>query len=143
MFVAAGTAGLGMGGHLTIVHGSAFAEAAGLSPTVVGMIVVAIGTSMPELVTSIIAAVRKESDLALGNVIGSNLFNSLMVLPVSGAVAQIPVPDGGVGDLVLSWLLAAALIPIFFYGKAYLGRISGGAFVAVYVGYAFYRIMVS
>ena len=91
--------------------------------------------------TSIIAATRGESDLALGNVIGSNLFNSLMVLPATGIVAPIPVPPGGVADLALSWLLAAALIPLFFFGKAYLGRISGGCFLLVYLGYAVARIL--
>jgi hypothetical protein len=64
-----------------------------------------------------------------------------MVLPASGVLVQIPVPEGGIGDLVLSWLLAAALIPIFFFGKAYLGRISGAALLSVYLGYAVARIL--
>ena len=59
---------------------------------------------------------------------------------VSGVIAQIPVPHGGISDLIVSWLLAAALIPLFFFGKAYLGRISGSAFLLVYFGYAAYRI---
>ncbi|MEM1175044.1 MAG: calcium/sodium antiporter [Pseudomonadota bacterium] len=139
--VVAGFVLLFIGGEMTVKNGVEFAEKVGISTTVVGLFVVAVGTSMPELVTSIIAAIRKESDLALGNVIGSNIFNSLMVLPISGAVAQIPVPVGGVGDLVLSWLLAAALIPIFFFGKAYLGRAAGGAFLTVYLAYAAYRIL--
>ncbi len=139
--VIAGVVLLFFGGELTVRNGVAFANQIGISTTVVGLFVVAIGTSMPELVTSIIAAMRRESDLALGNIIGSNIFNSLMVLPMSGVIAQIPVPRGGVGDLIMSWLLAAALIPIFFFGKAYLGRISGLAFLVVYVGYATGRIL--
>ncbi|MDJ0911574.1 MAG: calcium/sodium antiporter [Woeseiaceae bacterium] len=130
-----------LGGEFTVRNGVALATQIGVSEAVVGLFVVAVGTSMPELVTSIIAAMRKEADLALGNVIGSNLFNSLMVLPTSGAIAQLPVPKGGVGDLVVSWLLAAALIPLFFYGRAMLGRISGGAFLLVYFGYAIYRFV--
>lgn len=141
LMVAAGFVLLFFGGELTVQNGVAFANQIGISTTVVGLFVVAVGTSMPELVTSIIAAMRRESDLALGNVIGSNIFNSLMVLPVSGVIAQIPVPRGGVGDLALSWFLAAALIPIFFFGKAYLGRISGAAFLLVYIGYAAFRIV--
>jgi cation:H+ antiporter len=137
----AGFALLFIGGEVTVRSGVAFASLIGLSETVVGLFVVAVGTSTPELVTSIIAAVRRESDLALGNVIGSNIFNSLMVLPASGVLVQIPVPEGGIGDLVLSWLLAAALIPIFFFGKAYLGRISGAALLSVYLGYAVARIL--
>ena len=140
-FVIGGFVLLMVGGELTIRNGVELATQLGISQAVVGLFVVAVGTSMPELVTSIIAAMRKEADLALGNVIGSNLFNSLMVLPTSGAIAQLPVPEGGIGDLVVSWLLAAALIPLFFYGRAMLGRISGGAFLLVYFGYAIYRFV--
>ena len=75
------------------------------------------------------------------NVIGSNIFNSLLVLPVSGLIAQIPIPTGGVGDLVASWVLAAALIPIFFFRQAHFGRAAGVVFVAAYFGYAAYRIL--
>lgn len=129
------------GGELTIRNGVSLATNLGVSEAVVGLFVVAVGTSMPELVTSIIAAMRKEADLAIGNIIGSNIFNSLMVLPTSGAIAQLPVPEGGVGDLVVSWLLAAALIPLFFFGRAIVGRISGAAFLLVYFGYAIYRFV--
>ena len=141
LMIFAGFVFLFVGGEMTVRNGVAFAGQLGVSTTVVGLFVVAVGTSMPELVTSIIAAMRKESDLALGNVIGSNIFNSLMVLPGSGIIAQIPIPQGGVTDLIVSWVLAAALIPLFFWGKAYLGRISGGAFLVVYFGYAVYRIL--
>lgn len=130
-----------LGGELTVRNGVSLATQLGVSEAVVGLFVVAVGTSMPELATSIIAAMRKEADLALGNIIGSNIFNSLMVLPTSGAIAQLPVPEGGVGDLVMSWLLAAALIPLFFYGRAMLGRVSGAAFLLVYFGYAVYRFV--
>lgn len=143
LLVLGGFALLFVGGEVTVRNGVAFAHQIGMSTTVVGLFVVAVGTSMPELVTSVIAAMRRQSDLALGNVIGSNIFNSLLVLPVSGAIAQIPVPQGGVGDLVVSWLLAAALIPIFLFGKAYLGRVTGSAFLLGYLGYAAARIIYS
>ena len=141
LVVVAGFVLLFIGGELTVRSGIAFASHIGISTTVVGLFVVAVGTSMPELVTSIIAAKRGESDLALGNIIGSNIFNSLMVLPVSGVIAQVPVPEGGISDLVWSWAFAAALIPIFFFGKAYLGRISGFAFVLAYFVFAALRIL--
>ncbi len=143
LMVLGGFALLFVGGETTVRSGVAFANHIGMSTTVVGLFVVAVGTSMPELVTSIIATIRRESDLALGNVIGSNIFNSLMVLPASGVIAQIPVPKGGIGDLAMSWLLAAVLIPIFFFGKAYLGRISGAALLLAYLGYAAARIISS
>ena len=140
LVVIAGFVLLFVGGEMTVRNGIAFANHIGISTTIVGLFVVAVGTSMPELVTSIIAAIRGESDLALGNIIGSNIFNSLMVLPVSGVITQIPVPLGGVSDLLWSWVFAVALIPIFFFGKAYLGRISGFAFLLAYFVYAALRI---
>jgi len=128
------------GGEVTIRSGVGLAELLGLPPSVIGLFVVAVGTSMPELVTSIIAALRGESDLALGNVIGSNIFNSLMVLPTSGLLAQIPIPDGGVVDLLFSWILAALLVPIFFIRDARFGRTVGLLYLAAYIGYAAWRI---
>ncbi len=140
-FVIVGFVLLFVGGELTVRNGVAFANQIGISTAVVGLLVVAVGTSMPELVTSIIAAMRGEPDLALGNVIGSNIFNSLLVLPVSGIITQIPVPAGGVGDLVVSWLLAASLIPLFLLGSAVLGRGTGAIFLSIYIGYAVYRVL--
>ena len=122
LLVALGFLLLFAGGEVTIRSSVRLAEQAGVSKAVVGLFVVAIGTSMPELVTSVIAAIRKESDLALGNLIGSNIFNSLIVLPASGLISGIMIPPGGITDLVVSWLFAAALIPVFFLGKERLSR---------------------
>jgi cation:H+ antiporter len=140
VMVVAGFGLLFFGGELTIRSGTSLAEQLGVSPTVIGLFVVAIGTSMPELVTSIIAAFKGESDLALGNVIGSNIFNSLMVLPISGTIANIAVPEGGVNDLVVSWVFAAVLVPIFFFSRATLGRPMGFVFLIAYFSYAVWRI---
>ena len=138
--VAAGIALLFVGGEMAIRHGVAVAETLGISATIVGLFLVAVGTSMPELVTSIIAAARRESDLAVGNVVGSNIFNSLMVLPATGLTSNIPIPHGGVSDLILSLVLAALLIPIFILGKAHLGRKTGSFLLALYVGYVIVRV---
>ena len=137
-----GMAMLFVGGQMTVSGATDLAEALGVAATTIGLFVVAIGTSLPELVTSIIAAAKKEADLALGNVIGSNLFNSLVVLPASGLVASVPIPAGGVSDLVMSWALAAFLLPVFFLGKAYLGRVMGIFLLLVYAGYAVLRLTV-
>lgn len=128
------------GGELTVKSGVALAQQLGISSTLVGLFVVAVGTSMPELVTSIIAAVRKESDLAIGNLLGSNIFNSLIVLPASCVAGPILVPDGGVMDLVFTWILVAVLIPIFFIGKARLGRLAGACLLVTYVSYGVFRV---
>jgi len=95
---------------------------------------------MPELVTSVIAAIRGESDLALGNVVGSCIFNSLVVLPASGLISEVTVPRGGIGDLLVSLALVALLIPIFIMGKARLGRVMGGALLLAYFAYVVVRI---
>lgn len=141
LLVIAGVFLLFIGGELTIRNGIELAQSWNVSATIVGLFVVAVGTSMPELVTSLVAAVRGESDLALGNVIGSNLFNSLFVLPACGLVGVIPVPDGGVTDVVLSWVFTAALVPCFFLGRARLGRGAGVLFLVSYFGYAAFRVI--
>ncbi len=139
LLVAGGIAGLALGGHLTIVHGSTLAEILGVSPTLIGLLVVAIGTSMPELVTSVIAALRNEADLCVGNVIGSNIFNSLVVLPASALVRPLPIPDGILLDIVISLVLAAMLIPIFLLRRARMSRRTAFIDLALYVGYMTWR----
>ena len=139
--IIAGIVGLGVGGHLTIVHGSALADAMGVSPAVVGLVIVAVGTSLPELVTSVIAAIRKEADLCVGNVVGSNIFNCLVVLPISAIVRPLPIPDRGLLDITMALLAAAVIVPIFLFGKARMGRAMGAMFVAVYLAYMTFRVM--
>ena len=140
VYVVGGMALLFFGGDMTVRNGVAIAASLGVPSTIVGLFLVAVGTSMPELVTSIVAATRGESDLALGNVVGSNIFNSLIVLPTSSFISQIPVPQGGIGDLVLSLFLTAILIPIFIFGDARLGRATGVFLLLVYFAYAVIRI---
>lgn len=140
VFVAVGCGLLFVGGEVTVRNSTALANLFNVSPAIIGLFIVGVGTSMPELVTSIIAAMRKESDLALGNVVGSNIFNTLFVLPTTGMISQIPIPDGGISDLIVSWVFAVLLIPIFVMGKGQLGRVAGASFLALYIAYAFYRV---
>jgi cation:H+ antiporter len=139
-YIIAGFALLFVGGEMTVRYSVAFAAVLGVSTTLVGLFIVAIGTSLPELITSVIAALRKESDLALGNILGSNVFNSLIVLPASALAGTVAIPKGGVHDLVVSWLFAAALIPIFLVGRARLGRTSGIMLLIAYAAYAVMRV---
>jgi cation:H+ antiporter len=141
MYLGIGIVGLFLGGRLTIDNGVELARILDIQSALVGLFIVAIGTSLPELVTSVVAAMRGESDIALGNVVGSNLFNILMVLPVSALVRPVTVPAGGVVDLGMSLFLAAALIPIFWIGRARLGRRVGFMLVLCYVGYAAWRTL--
>ena len=140
VLVPLGIAMLYFGGEQTVKHSVALAGQFGVSQTIIGLFVVALGTSMPELVTSAIAAVRGESDLALGNVVGSNLFNTLAVLPASALVAPVAVPSGGTIDILLSLAFAFALLPVFVFGEARLGRLVGGAFLIVFITWVVIRV---
>ena len=122
-------------GHLTIIHGATLANSLGISPVVVGMLVVAIGTSLPELVTSVVAVIKNESDLCVGNVVGSNIFNGLVVLPISALVRPLPIPTRGLMDISMSLAFAAVIILVFFYDKARMDRTTGVILVACYVAY--------
>jgi cation:H+ antiporter len=141
LMVAAGMLGLAIGGHLTISNGVSLAAALGISKTAVGLVIIAVGTSLPELITSMIAAIRNESDISVGNVVGSNIFNGLLVLPTGAIITPMSVPAGGVADLMVSLLFAAALIPIFLIGSARMGRRSGAAFLVIYLLYMSYRAL--
>lgn len=134
-FTVAGAVGLAIGGQLTIENGTALAIAYSVSPAVVGMLVVAIGTSLPELVTSIVAAMRKEADLCVGNVVGSNMFNIMMVLPVGAVITPVTIPSLGTLDVLISLVAAAALIPVFLLGNTIMSRRIGIVFVSAYVLY--------
>lgn len=140
LWMLAGMVLLGVAGDFTITQASLLAERLGLASVVVGMVIVAVGTSLPELVTSIVAAMRNESDLAVGNVIGSNIFNSLFVLPTSALIAPLEVPTGGALDVLVSFFLAAILIPIFIFRKGHLSRLMGAGLVLGYVSYMGFRI---
>lgn len=141
VYIAAGILGLSWGAHLTITNGAQLAQSLGISPVVVGLVIVAVGTSLPELVTSVIAARRKESDLCVGNVVGSNIFNGLFVLPISALVRPLPLPEGGLVDILLSLLFTAAVILVFFYGKARMDRKTGVVFISCYLAYMAYRAL--
>ncbi|MEQ9005842.1 MAG: calcium/sodium antiporter [Pseudomonadales bacterium] len=115
----------------------------GVSDLVVGLTIVAAGTSMPEVVTSVIAAIRGERDIAVGNVVGSNIFNIMGVLGVASVVAPdgIPVADAVIGfDLPVMIAVALACLPIFFIGGS-IGRWKGAMLLAYYVAYTAYLIM--
>ncbi|GAB5453522.1 MAG: calcium/sodium antiporter [Halioglobus sp.] len=140
-FIVAGAAGLALGAELTITHGSALAANLGVSPALIGLLVVAIGTSLPELICSVMAAMDQKADLCVGNVIGSNLFNTLFVLPISTLITPIDIPPGGLADLAMALALAALLLPVFLFGRAYMGRTTGALFVLMYVGYMSARLI--
>lgn len=138
--LAAGFALLFIGGKVTVDGSVALAELLGVSSAIIGLFVVAVGTSLPELVTSAVAAMRGESDLAVGNVVGSNIFNGLFVLPTSGLINNIDVPVGGVVDVLVSMAFAILLVSVFYLCKARIGRLMGAVFLLCYALYAVIRL---
>lgn len=141
LLVLGGVVSLAVGGQLTIDHGASLAVSLGVPPVIIGMLVLAIGTSLPELITSIFAAMKGEADLCVGNVIGSNIFNGLFVLPISALVSPLMVPDGGGLDILVSLIFAVLLIPIFILGKGIMSRQFGMLFVVSYIGYMTFRVL--
>ena len=128
-----------VGGEMTIDNGVAVAKIMGVSEVVIGMFVLAVGTSLPELVTSGIAAYKKETDLALGNIVGSNIFNSLVVLPAAAIIRPLPIPQGGDWDLAVGGMFVLVIIPLFLFSNARLGRLAGIGLIAGYFFYLYLR----
>lgn len=139
-FVLAGLGLLILGSRWFVNSAVNFASYMGVSELVIGLTIVAAGTSMPEVVTSIIAAIRGERDIAVGNVVGSNVFNILGVLGLTSIVAPsgIPVSEAIIGfDIPLVIAVAVACLPIFFTGGT-ISRWEGALFLGYYIAYTFY-----
>jgi cation:H+ antiporter len=135
-FMAAGLGVLVVGSHLLVNHSVALARAFGVSEAVIGLTIVAAGTSMPELATSVVAAFRKQADLAIGNVIGSNVFNVLGILGVGALVTPLHAPGVSMLDCWVVVLFSVLLIPLLYTGRL-LHRVEGAALLALYGVYLF------
>lgn len=132
-----GLIGLPLAAHLTVTSGVQIARDFGVSETTIGLSLVAFGTSLPELSTTLAAALRGQSGLALGNVLGSNLFNILAIMGLVTLVAPINVPDDILNlDLWIMMAAALTLVPFIFFNVK-LTRLSGLAFVGLYLLYIF------
>ena len=142
-FVLAGLALLVLGSRWLVASAVSFAQAMGVSELIVGLTIIAAGTSLPEVVTSAIAAFRGERDIAVGNVVGSNIFNLLAVLGFASAVAPagIPVSEGVIRfDLPVMIAVAAACLPIFFTGGV-INRFEAVLLLGYYIAYTAYLIL--
>lgn len=137
LYIVGGAAMIVLGGNWVVDSASAIASAFGLSDNLIGLTIVAFGTSLPELVTSVVAAKKKEVDMALGNVIGSNIFNILMVLGISSAISPVAFTLENAIDLGVL-IAMSALVWVFCWGKKQLVRWQGGCMVALYAGYVVY-----
>ena len=139
VLVVGGIVGLAAGSELLVRGALVIARAAGVSETVIGLTLVAFGTSLPELATAIVAALRGHTEVALGNVLGSNIFNILLILGALFIITPVTVaPEVLSYDI---WILAGATaiaVPVMLLGKR-IGRVSGAAFVLLYVAFIWFQ----
>ena len=141
LFIVGGLAGLIFGGQLFVEGASGIARSLGVSESVIGLTLVAGGTSLPELATSVTAALKKNPGIAIGNVIGSNLFNIFFVLGCSATIS--PLPMGGINNLDLTVMIASALLLWlvgWFFKKRTITRPEGVLMMVCYVAYTAYLI---
>lgn len=134
-FLGAGLVGLPIGAEILVQNAVVIAEAFNVPQAVIGLTLVAIGTSLPELATTVMAAIRRQADVALGNVIGSNMFNLLAVIGVAALFGPIPVaPQFMQMDLWVVLAASALLIP-FVFMRQDIGRVWGVVLTLLYAGY--------
>ena len=144
LFIAGGLAGLVYGGQFFVSGASEIARSLGVSESIIGLTLVAGGTSLPELATSVVAALKKNPEMAIGNVIGSNLFNIFFVLGCSATISPLNIQ--GITNLDLGVLIGSCvLLYIFgwFFKKRTITRVEGIAMIACYIGYTAYLISIA
>ena len=138
-FIAAGLVMLVFGARFLVDAAIDIAKAAGLSEAVIGLTIVAVGTSLPEFATSLVAALKKEADIAVGNVVGSNIFNILGILGISAAVT--PLSSTGITGIDLGVMAAFAVVLWIFSRTGYrITRTEGSILVFTYVAYIFWLV---
>jgi cation:H+ antiporter len=146
LLIVVGLAALVFGSEYLVTAAISFAKAMGVSDLVIGLTIVAAGTSMPEVATSITAAIKGERDIAVGNVVGSNTFNILGCLGLSGLVSGdmglVMAPSLLAFDIWVMLAVALACLPVFMTGRE-IARWEGAVFLGYYVAYVAYLIMAS
>lgn len=140
ILAAIGLAGIIFGGDLVVDNASALAIKLGMSEVLVGLTIVAVGTSLPELVTSVVAAVKKEKDIAVGNVIGSNIFNVAFILGASSTISPLVLATETLVDMLVMLVSGVIVMLISLFGKK-ITRWQGVFMLAAYVGYLTYIII--
>lgn len=141
LFILLGLAGLIFGGKWIVDGAVEFATALGVSESLIGLTIVAAGTSLPELATSAVAAYRKQMDIAIGNVVGSNIFNIFWILGFSAVVSPLPFRNEQNPDILMTVFASLLLLVLLFVGKRHvIQRWQGVAMLLSYVAYVGYLI---
>ena len=142
LFILGGLAGLIFGGQFFVDGASGIAKGMGVSESIIGLTIVAAGTSLPELATSITAALKKNPGIAIGNVIGSNIFNTFLILGCASTIT--PLPMGGINNVDMLTMVGASVL-FFIVGwlfkKRTITRIEGAIMVGSYIAYTTYLVM--
>lgn len=141
--VLAGLVGLVLGSKMLVDSGVSIAKAVGVSDTLIGLTLVAVGTSLPELVTSLVAASKKKVDIAVGNIVGSNIFNVFFILGTTSLVSPLPLPASNLADIVVLFLTTILLFIFLFVRQKHVITKSEGVMMltayACYVCFLIYR----
>ena len=141
LFIVIGLVALIAGGRLLVDSGIAMARALAVPEVVIGVTVIAVGTSLPELVTCIIAVRRGMNDLAVGNLVGSNIFNLLLVLGLTSTILPVPVPAAGGIDLIVVTVFGVALLPMTMTNQRSITRPQGVMLVTGYLAYVMWQAL--
>ena len=140
VFSILGLAMIIFGGDFVVDNASSIAIKLGMSETLVGLTIVAIGTSLPELVTSVVASVKKENDIAIGNVIGSNIFNIIFILGLSSTISSLTLTTAALFDMIVMLISGVIILLISFFSKN-IKRWHGVIIFLSYVAYLAYIII--
>ena len=140
VFIILGIAGIVAGGEFVVTTASSLAKLAGMSELLVGLTIVAVGTSLPELVTSMVAAKKGENDIAVGNAIGSSIFNILLILGVASTIAPIGFEFNTIVDAAMM-LLSVVMVFIFALKSSKITKVQGGILIFAYALYLTYIIL--
>jgi len=139
IMITMGIIALYIGGKWTVDGAVSLAKAAGISEYVISLTIVAVGTSLPELITSIVSIQKKDVDLAVGNIVGSNILNIFLILGISAIINPIKIPLYGIADLIILLSVTLVLFLCMFVGKKHeLERWQGGLFLVFYAAYVYY-----
>jgi len=141
LYIFLGLAGLVVGGKWIVDGATSIATLFGLSQSVIGLTVVAIGTSLPELATSVVAARKKQSDIAIGNVVGSNIFNIFFILGVSSLIKPLPFTVASNVDIAMTIFASLFLFIIMFVGRKHtIQRRQAVIMILIYIAYVIYLL---
>lgn len=141
-FIVLGLTGLVFGSKILVDNAVVIAKVLGVSDQLIGLTLVAVGTSVPELVTSVVAATKNKVELAVGNVVGSNIFNIFFILGVTALIADLPVTGEGLMDILVLFVATLILfISFFVMKKRVVGRTEGVFMLLTYCGYIYYLLI--